>query len=129
RDPPESPPDDGSPEKLKTFLVSLPLVFIDCLNYFTDQRKINSSLSYLTGAACEWFEPDILDLNLEALPAWTMLYAALVQELQENFGLVNLKINLDKLGTLWMRNNDKVGAYNIKFNTLAAASSWDINAL
>ncbi|KAJ3964520.1 hypothetical protein EV361DRAFT_978062 [Lentinula raphanica] len=28
-----------------------------------------------------------------------------------------------------MRNDDKVGAYNIKFNTLAAASGWDVNAL
>ncbi|KAJ3965297.1 hypothetical protein EV361DRAFT_966927 [Lentinula raphanica] len=28
-----------------------------------------------------------------------------------------------------MRNDEKVGAYNIKFNTLAAASGWDVNAL
>ncbi|KAJ3818070.1 hypothetical protein F5880DRAFT_1617700 [Lentinula raphanica] len=28
-----------------------------------------------------------------------------------------------------MRNDNKVGAYNIKFNTLAAASGWDVNAL
>ncbi|KAJ3765363.1 hypothetical protein FB446DRAFT_832080 [Lentinula raphanica] len=84
-------PFDGSnPRKLKSFLVSLSLVFIDRPNYFTDQRKINYALSYLTGAAREWFELDILDLNVEALPAWTTSYAALVwQELQENFGLYN----------------------------------------
>ncbi|KAJ3738097.1 hypothetical protein EV360DRAFT_90835, partial [Lentinula raphanica] len=102
-------PFDGSnPRKLKSFLVSLSLVFIDRPNYFTDQWKINYALSYLTGAAREWFEPDILDPNVEALPAWTTSYAALV----------------GAAGKLWF-----VGAYNIKFNTLAAASGWDVNAL
>ncbi|KAJ3818069.1 hypothetical protein F5880DRAFT_1617699 [Lentinula raphanica] len=46
-------PFDGSnPQKLKSFL-----------------QKINYALSYLTGTTREWFEPDILNLNVEALPA------------------------------------------------------------
>ncbi|KAJ4469899.1 hypothetical protein J3R30DRAFT_3712710 [Lentinula aciculospora] len=60
---------DGSDsQKLKGFLVSLSLVFIDHPSYFTDQKKINYMLSYLGGSAKEWFEPDILDLNLSAMP-------------------------------------------------------------
>ncbi|KAJ3831450.1 hypothetical protein F5878DRAFT_675117, partial [Lentinula raphanica] len=94
-------PFDGSnPRKLKSFLVSLSLVFIDRPNYFTDQRKINYTLSYLTGAAREWFEPDILDPNVEALPAWTTPYAALVQELQENFGLYDAQAHMPEPRTL-----------------------------
>ncbi|KAJ4470228.1 hypothetical protein J3R30DRAFT_3238672, partial [Lentinula aciculospora] len=79
---------DGSdPRKLKTFLVSLSLVFLDRPNYFTDQRKIAYALSYLSGSAREWFEPDILDPNAVTLPMWTSSFTALVKELQDNFGL------------------------------------------
>ncbi|KIK50700.1 hypothetical protein GYMLUDRAFT_252736 [Collybiopsis luxurians FD-317 M1] len=51
---------DGSdPQKLRTFLVSLSFVFLDCPSYFTEAWKINYTLSYLGGTAWEWFEPDI----------------------------------------------------------------------
>ncbi|KAJ3992902.1 hypothetical protein F5050DRAFT_1811023 [Lentinula boryana] len=39
--------DGSNPRKLKGFLVSSSLVFIDRPTYFTDQRKINYTLSYL----------------------------------------------------------------------------------
>ncbi|GAW06829.1 retrotransposon nucleocapsid protein [Lentinula edodes] len=46
---------DGSdPQKLKTFFVNLALVFNDRPKYFTNQRKVNYTLSYLSGSAKEW---------------------------------------------------------------------------
>ncbi|KAJ4465437.1 hypothetical protein C8R41DRAFT_781832 [Lentinula lateritia] len=75
------------PRKLKTFFINLALVFNDRPKYFTDQRKVNYTLSYLSGSAKEWFVPDILDPDLDSLPAWTSSFKALVKELQDNFGI------------------------------------------
>ena len=124
-------PFDGSdPRKLKTFLVSLSLVFIDRPNYFTEQRKVNYTLSYLTSSAREWFEPDILDPNLNALPAWNQSFSALVQELQDQFGLYDAEGEAEeKIGSLRMKENDQIRKYNIRFNTLASMVNWDANAL
>ena len=59
-------PFDGSdPEKLRTFLVQLNLVFRaepDSFRY--DRDKVNYAVSYLKGTALEWFEPDLLKEGL-----------------------------------------------------------------
>lgn len=122
---------DGSdPRKLKTFLVSLSLVFLDRPNYFTDQRKISYTLSYLGGSAREWFEPDILDPDINAMPTWTRTFSALVQELQDNFGLYDAQGEAEeKLGNLRMKENEPVRKYNIRFNSLAVSTNWDSSAL
>lgn len=122
--------DGNDPAKLKTFLVSLSLVFLDRPNYFTDQRKITYTLSYLSGAAREWFEPDLLDPDLGAMPAWTRTFQALVKELQDNFGVYDAQGDAEeKLGSLRMRENETVRKYNVRFNTLAASTNWDVSAL
>lgn len=101
--------DRSDPKKFKSFLVSLFLVFLDCPSYHTDQRRIAYTLSYLGGAAREWFEPDLLDPDLTAMPAWTRTFEALVQELQDNFGVYNAQGEAEeKLGSLRMRKNETV---------------------
>ncbi|KAE9409068.1 hypothetical protein BT96DRAFT_807226 [Gymnopus androsaceus JB14] len=104
---------DGSePRKLKGFLVSLSLVFIDRPTYFMEAQKINYTLSYLGSAVKEWFEPDILNPDLSAIPAWTSSYSTLIQELQDNFGLYNTQGDAeDKLRNLRMKENENVQKY------------------
>lgn len=56
-------------QKLNTFFVNLVLVFNNHPKYFTNQQKVNYTLSCLSGSAKEWFVSDILDLDLDSLPA------------------------------------------------------------
>ncbi|KAJ3925753.1 MAG: hypothetical protein NXY57DRAFT_967322 [Lentinula lateritia] len=67
--------DSSDPQKLKTFFVNLSLVFNDCPN----------------GSAKKWSVPDILDPDLDSLPAWTSSFKALVKELQDNFGIYDVQ--------------------------------------
>ncbi|KAF8824319.1 hypothetical protein HHX47_DHR8000226 [Lentinula edodes] len=122
---------DGSdPRKLKTFFINLALVFNDRPKYFTDQRKVNYTLSYLSGSAKEWFVPDILDPDLDSLPAWTSSFKALVKELQDNFGIYDAQGEAeDSLGNLKMKETENIQKYNIRFNTLAVSTNWDSAAL
>ncbi|KAJ3924701.1 MAG: hypothetical protein NXY57DRAFT_1033658, partial [Lentinula lateritia] len=101
---------DGSdPRKLKTFFVNVALVFNDRPKYFTDQRKVNYTLSYLSGSAKEWFVPDILDPDLDSLPAWTSSFMALVKELQDNFGVYDAQGEAeDALGNLKMKETENI---------------------
>ncbi|KAJ3924502.1 MAG: hypothetical protein NXY57DRAFT_1033966, partial [Lentinula lateritia] len=104
---------DGSdPRKLKRFIVNLALVFNDCPKNFTDQRKVNYTLSYLSGSAKEWFVPDILDPDLDLLPAWTSSFKALVKELQDNFGVYDTQGEAkDSLGNLKMKETENIRKY------------------
>ncbi|SJL00831.1 uncharacterized protein ARMOST_04145 [Armillaria ostoyae] len=79
---------DGSdPWKLKAFIVSLQLNFNDRPTAFaTDASKVNYAISFLSGTALDWFEPDILRPNLWNPPAWQHSYAAFLDELRTNFG-------------------------------------------
>jgi hypothetical protein len=120
----------SDPRKLKPFLVALSLVLTDHPKYYNDQRRITYTLSYLSGAAREWFEPDILDPDQLAMPIWTSSYTELVWELTENFGLYDMQgESEDKLGQLQMQENECIQKYNIKFNSLAAYTDWGESAL
>lgn len=122
--------DGTGPRKLKPFLITLSLVFVDRPKYFTKQKKINYALSYLSGSTREWFEPDILDPNMLNMPAWTKFFPAFVWELTNNFGLCDAQGEAkDSLGILTMKDSEVVRKYNMKFNTLAAVTDWNDNAL
>ncbi|KAJ3792100.1 hypothetical protein GGU11DRAFT_864999 [Lentinula aff. detonsa] len=108
----------SNPRKLKGFLVSLSLVFIDSPTYFTDQRKINYMLSYLGGAAKEWFEPDILDPNLAEMPTWTSSFASLVKELQDNFEILSTHPSQPKSSTSgWIPDTTTLQTYSFHIIT------------
>ncbi|KAF8625257.1 hypothetical protein AX17_006893, partial [Amanita inopinata Kibby_2008] len=54
--------DGASPQKLHKFLVSCNLVFRDCPDAFEDDGcRICFIISYLKGAALDWFEPALMD--------------------------------------------------------------------
>ena len=106
------------------------LVFADCPTYFTKEKKVSYTLSYLGGTAKEWFKPDILDPDPNDPPAWMSSFKYLVQELTENFSMYDMEGDAEeRLGALRMRENDQVRKYIIRFNTLAAATNWDATAL
>ena len=70
-------------------------------------------------------DPDPIDP-----PAWMFNYAALVDELVDNFGAYDLEGDAeDSLGELRMRDSDQVRKYIIRFNSLAANVNWDDRAL
>ncbi|KAJ3851369.1 hypothetical protein EV368DRAFT_83610 [Lentinula lateritia] len=97
---------------------------------FTNQRKVNYTLSYLSGSAKEWFVPDILDPDLDLLLAWTSSFKAIVKEPQDNFGVYDMQGDTeDSLEYLKMKETENIRKYNIQFNTLAASTNWDSAAL
>ena len=122
--------DSSNPQKLRTFLISLSFVFLDCPSYFTEAQKINYTLSYLGGTAQEWFELDIINPDPHNPPAWTYSFQALVKELQDNFSLYNAMSKAkDRIYYLKMKDLELIWKYNTQFNTLAASTSWNVNAL
>ena len=63
--------DGSNPWKLKAFIVSLQLNFNDRPTAFVaDANKVNYAISFLSGTALDWFEPDILHPNPQNPPAW-----------------------------------------------------------
>ncbi|KAJ3805625.1 hypothetical protein F5876DRAFT_81583 [Lentinula aff. lateritia] len=76
---------------------------------FTNQQKVNYTLSYLSGSAKEWFVPDILDPDLDLLLVWTSSFKALVKELQDNFGIYDVQGETeDSLGNLKMKETENI---------------------
>lgn len=127
----EPDPFNGSdPSKLRGFLISLNLNFQDRPAAFVSQfSKINYAISYLTGTALGWFEPEILTPSPDP-PLWTLSYDVFVKELEANFGPHDPTGTAeDEIETLRMRDSDKILHYNVKFNNLASVIGWDVNAL
>ena len=88
------PPDQFNstdPMKLRKFLVNIQLNINDNPKaYDTDAKKISFVLSYLTGSALDWFEPEILYPDPTNLLAWLISFPAFIVELQANFGFFNI---------------------------------------
>ncbi|KAF5364729.1 hypothetical protein D9757_012482 [Collybiopsis confluens] len=123
---------DGSDRnKLRPFLVTVQLNINDRLQYFdTDEKKISFVLSYLSGRALSWFEPEILNPNLLNPPAWLFSFEKFITELQENFGPFDpIGDAEESLNELRMDNSERVIGYNTKFNAYAALVDWNDSAL
>ncbi|KAF5346102.1 hypothetical protein D9757_014024 [Collybiopsis confluens] len=103
----------------------------DRLQYFdTDEKKISFVLSYLSGRALSWFEPEILNPNLLNPPAWLFSFEKFITELQENFGPFDpIGDAEESLNELRMDNSERVIEYNTKFNAYAALVNWNDSAL
>ena len=78
---------DGSNlHRLCEFLVACNLVFLDHPDSFRhDEKKVHYTISYLKGAALDWFEPVIMG-ELEEVPDWLHDFPAFIQELTDHFG-------------------------------------------
>lgn len=121
--------DGTKPRQLQSFLVSLALVFADRPAHFTPERKVSYALSYLDGAAKEWFEPDIIDPDPLNPPAWQTSFEQLVRELTENFGVYDMAGEAeDRLGSIRMSGDETARDYIVCFNSVAASANWDSTA-
>ena len=118
-------------QKLKAFIVSLQLNFNDRLNAFcTDTAKVNYAISFLSGVALDWFEPDILHPNHTNPPAWAYSYAAFLLKLWTNFSPFDaVRDAEDELKNLRMHDGDLIMKYIVCFNQHAAVIGYGDNSL
>ncbi|KAF8627531.1 hypothetical protein AX17_006182 [Amanita inopinata Kibby_2008] len=121
--------DGASPQKLREFLVSCNLVFRDCPNAFEDDGcRICFIISYLKGAALDWFEPALMDPSESA--HWMWDFEAFILELEDNFGSHNPAGDAETaLTNLTMKDSHHVTKYVVEFNKLAACIDWNEPAL
>ena len=122
--------DGSNPSKLREFLVSCSLVFSNHPDSFSrDEKRIRYAISYLKGAALDWFEPAIMD-ELDETPDWVWDYHNFVQELQDKFGPYDFRGDAETaLSNLTMKDSHKVTHYIVEFNKLAARTEWNEPAL
>jgi hypothetical protein len=86
-----------------------------------ESSKVMFALSYLKGAALDWFKPDLLgDLNDLCSP-WMDDFKELVHELEQNFGPHNPASKAkNQLITLVMKDSQWISKYIIEFNQHAS---------
>lgn len=123
--------DGTDPLKLRPFLTQLAVNFADRSSAFqNDEQKVIYSISFLRGMALEWFEPDILEVDEDNIPAWGSDFTAFVQELQINFGphdpVASAETNIENLR---MRDTDRISKYIVRFNQNAVRIGWGDAAL
>jgi hypothetical protein len=87
------------------------------------------AISYLKGAALDWFEPVIMG-EVDDIQAWVNDYGAFVQELSDHFGPYDFRGDAETaLSNLTMKDSQHVTQYIVKFNKLAACTDWNEPAL
>ena len=119
---------DGSdPSKLRSFLTSCRLVFLNQPRKFNiDRSRILFVGSYLSGVASEWFLPKIQAIDDDALSD----YESFEEELTAIFGEPDeQQAHERKLSQLRMRESDKAQIYITKFKKHAIMLNWDDQAL
>jgi len=120
--------DGQDPKKLRVFRVQCELNFRDRPKAFrTDKSKVTYGLSYLRGAALEWFEPSILEGRHED---WEDDYQNFLDELQTNFGPFDPVGDAEtELENLRMHDNQRYAKFTIIFNRHSSQVDWNDNAL
>ncbi|KIJ23733.1 hypothetical protein M422DRAFT_275620 [Sphaerobolus stellatus SS14] len=87
--------DGTNPEKLQNFLFLCSLVFKSkAKNYKSNTSKIYFALSFLWGAALEYFEPVVMAdyPNKDDQPVYLLYWVEFVEELKANFGTTTVSI-------------------------------------
>jgi hypothetical protein len=120
--------DGQDPKKLRNFQVQCELNFRDRRKAFrSDKNKVTYALTYLRGAALEWFEPAILE-GLH--PDWEDDYSVFMDELQTNFGPFDPIGDAETdLESLKMGEGQKFIKFVIVFNRLSSLVDWNDQAL
>lgn len=110
--------------KFRTFKTQCRMVFrAHPQKFASDERKVNYACSYLTGLAFSWYE-NILDLETE--PFWATSWEAFIEELEKNFGDVNVQASAERnIRLLHMSPSTQVVDYITRFNTLANCLTWN----
>src|SRR6266581_8627970 len=114
---------DGSDTcKLRTFFVQCKLNFQDrpCA-FATDVVKVVFALSYLKGAALDWFELDLLCRPQARCSPWMDDYSEFVFKLERNFGPHDPVGDAEHLlASLSMKDSQRINRYIVKFNQHAS---------
>ncbi len=111
--------------------MSLQLNFNDRPTAFVvEANKVNYAISFLSGTALDWFEPDILHSNPRNPPAWQYSYAAFLDKLRTNFGPFDAIGDAeDTLEHLQMHNGDRIMKYMVQFNQYTSQVGYGDNSL
>ena len=124
---------DGSEaKKLIPFLFQCVLFFrSNPKQYASGTAQVNFALSFLRGTALQWFEPHIMDSELdETTPEFLTDWKSFSEELKLNFGVADPKGDArEDLETLRMKDNQRIVKYNTEFNRLSALLRWDNDVL
>lgn len=115
--------DGKDPHKLKTFLLQCQLNFDHDPSYISDHKKVTYAISYLSGAALDWFEPHIVNPDSEA--EWKNNYAEFIRECKLAFGPNDPVGSAERdLRSLVMDTGDRIQDYTTKFNLIAVRLDW-----
>jgi hypothetical protein len=120
--------DGQDPKKLRNFQVQCELNFRDRPKAFrTNASRVTYALSYLRGAALEWFEPSILEGTHEA---WENDYQLFLDELRMNFGPFDPVGDAEtELENLRMSESHRYVRFVLIFNRHASQVQWNDQAL
>jgi hypothetical protein len=81
--------------------------------------KVNFAISYLKGIALAWFKPYLI-IPITPLPGFLSNYSLFCQELQGNFGPLDLTGSAEsEIKNLQMKDNQCISKYLVQFNCLA----------
>jgi hypothetical protein len=108
--------------KLRSFFVQCEVNFKTRARAFpTEADKVLFAVSYLRGAALDWFEPDILRAHRPGRePRWMNDWTRFVGELERNFGPRDpVGEAEEQLFNLTMKDGHSIGKYIIEFNRSA----------
>jgi len=86
-----------------------------------DKAKVNFAISYLKGAALEWFEPGLIDTGLNRqvrdAPEWINNYEEFTMELRSFFGPHDPVGEAEtELENLRMKDGQRITKYLMEFN-------------
>ena len=124
-------PYDGSdPAKLRAYLSQCKLVFRSRPDDFVDdQVKITYAVSWLTGTALRWYEPN-LALDDEELPEYALVWDEFEEALRTTFGEADpVATATQKLDNLTMKDTHHITRYNVDFNEYSTITGFDERAL
>ena len=124
-------PYDGSdPSKLRAFLAQCRLVFrARPEEYRDDTLKIMYAVSWLSGTAQRWYEPN-LALDEDDLPDYALTWAAFEEALKGTFGEPDpVASATQKLDNLVMKDHHHLNKYNVDFNEYSTLTGFDERAL
>ena len=112
----------SDPHKLNHFLFQCQLYF--CANtpqFPTNEEKINSAMTYLSGVVQDWFRVTLQQEDLSYVQPWLFIWHLFVKELQVHFGLLDLVGDAANLiNNLYMKSGDKIATHNVEFMQYAA---------
>ena len=118
------------PSKLRAFLAQCRLVFRSRADeYCDDTLKIMYTVSWLSGTAQRWYEPN-LTLDKEDLPDYALSWPRFEEALKLTFGKPDpVASTTMKLNNLIMKDHHHLNKYNVKFNKYSTLTRFGEAAL